>query len=550
MNKRYCILDCYVDEPACFGVPPFMSPYPRYVYGALVDAGVNEDAIDYITIDDMRTAEYVFHEYYSIVFCIGGAIVPGKYLGFSIGTLDEIKKIITGNKQQNFAIGGMIAHLVAPFPNSILVTGDIEQFAFEKASGNNCYTNNYRTYDNLARWSVYGSGVVKAHPQFPNLIAEIETYRGCPRQQHCSFCAEGLFSFVDFRQEEDIVAEVDALIQQGITRFRIGRQADIISYKAQLNHVTNGFPRPQPQPIISLFHELQKRKESGKISMLNIDNANPGSIYYYKNEASTIIDVLAQSVTAGDTLALGVESFDPAVIKKNSLKLQKDQLLDVIQLINDIGGTCDNGIHRLLPGINLIHGLIGENADTFKINYESLLEILHKGLLVKRINIRSLVPFPGTIAAQKQKKEGRLLINRYRYYRQKIRHEIDHNMITKLYPVGTVIANMFVLSNFQGYAYAKEIRSYAITAKIPLELTLYNSLHCIVVGHQERSLLCLPYPVNINTLPQKALATIPGIGKKTASAIIVQRPFNDFTQAMPYLVSVPGKLIDAIKLCF
>jgi len=56
--------------------------------------------------------------------------------------------------------------------------------------------------------------------------------------------------------------------------------------------------------------------------------------------------------------------------------------------------------------------------------------------------------------------------------------------------------------------------------------------------------------VNINTLPQKALATIPGIGKKTASAMIVQRPFNDFAQAMPYLVSVPGKLIDAIKLCF
>jgi len=40
MNKNYLILDFFVDEPACFGVPPFISPYPRYIYGALIQAGV------------------------------------------------------------------------------------------------------------------------------------------------------------------------------------------------------------------------------------------------------------------------------------------------------------------------------------------------------------------------------------------------------------------------------------------------------------------------------------------------------------------------------
>ena len=39
MGERFLILDCYVDEPACLGVPPFVSPYPRYIYGALIDAG-------------------------------------------------------------------------------------------------------------------------------------------------------------------------------------------------------------------------------------------------------------------------------------------------------------------------------------------------------------------------------------------------------------------------------------------------------------------------------------------------------------------------------
>jgi hypothetical protein len=35
MKRRYLILGCFIDGPACFGVPPFISPYPRYILGAL-----------------------------------------------------------------------------------------------------------------------------------------------------------------------------------------------------------------------------------------------------------------------------------------------------------------------------------------------------------------------------------------------------------------------------------------------------------------------------------------------------------------------------------
>jgi radical SAM superfamily enzyme with C-terminal helix-hairpin-helix motif len=48
------IVDGYVDEPAHFGVPPYISTYPRFTAGALVDAGVPEDAITYHTIDELR----------------------------------------------------------------------------------------------------------------------------------------------------------------------------------------------------------------------------------------------------------------------------------------------------------------------------------------------------------------------------------------------------------------------------------------------------------------------------------------------------------------
>ncbi|HPP50341.1 MAG TPA: radical SAM protein, partial [Spirochaetota bacterium] len=280
-----------------------------------------------------------------------------------------------------------------------------------------------------------------------------------------------------------------------------------------------------------------------------IDNANPGTIYYFPEESQTIIDCIAHTVTPGDTMPLGVESFDPAVIQKNNLKLHKDQVLQVVQLINDAGGKTINGIHRLLPGINLIHGLIGETADTFKINYESLVEILDKGLLLKRINIRSLFPFPGTIAAQKQT-HNTMIENRYRFYRDKIRNEIDHAMITRLFPIGTVIAHMQVLSCVHGYSYAKEIRSYAITAKIPVVLPLFSFVDCIVVGHQERSLLCLPYPLAINSLPQKALEAIPGVGKKGASTIIVHRPFANMNDVKQYLEHVPEIIMKAIAKGF
>ncbi len=45
------ILDGYVDEPACLGVPPYISPYIRTVAGALAAHGFT---VRYLTIDQLR----------------------------------------------------------------------------------------------------------------------------------------------------------------------------------------------------------------------------------------------------------------------------------------------------------------------------------------------------------------------------------------------------------------------------------------------------------------------------------------------------------------
>ena len=45
---KYTILDCYTDEAAGLGVPPYLGTYPRYIAGYL-----NEE-VNYLTIDDLR----------------------------------------------------------------------------------------------------------------------------------------------------------------------------------------------------------------------------------------------------------------------------------------------------------------------------------------------------------------------------------------------------------------------------------------------------------------------------------------------------------------
>src|SRR3989442_1383316 len=50
---KVVILDGYVDEPSKFGVPPYISPYPRYVTGAIHEAAHTSE---YVPIAQVRWA--------------------------------------------------------------------------------------------------------------------------------------------------------------------------------------------------------------------------------------------------------------------------------------------------------------------------------------------------------------------------------------------------------------------------------------------------------------------------------------------------------------
>lgn len=538
--RSFCILDCYVDEPACFGVPPFISPYPRYIFGALVGAGVDPGRIDYLTIDGLRGSDYILGSDYTMVFLVGGAVVPGKYLGSRIGSLAEIRRITERNSAQKFAIGGLISHVMPAGAGVIPVMNDIEEFAYRFTLGDQ--RDSRRRNRDLARWAVDGAALVRRHPRFPHVICEIETSRGCPRESHCSFCSEGLFGPVEFRDTEDIVSEIDALIGAGVSRFRIGRQADILQYRSDCTSFTNGFPRPAVGPISELLSELRGRTASGLIRTLNIDNANPGTIARFPDESAMILEELARTVTPGDTMALGVESFDERVIAANNLKSAPEESLRAIETINRIGGRRSGGLPILLPGVNLLHGLPGESAGTFETNYRRLMEIGERGLLIKRINIRQVLPFPGTPLYGRQAPVAKPVENRFRFYRDKIRSDIENPMLREIYPAGTILGELQILETRAGYSYGKQIASYSITAKFPYPLPGMSFHDAVVIGHRERSVIAFALPVDINALPQKALEIIPGIGKKRASDIILKRPFGSIDEAGELLAGVDGKI--------
>lgn len=525
-SRQYLILDCYVDEPACFGVPPFIAPYPRYVFGALVDAGVDPSLIVYRTIDQIRAEEYAIYEKFDAVFVIGGAVVPGKYLHARIGTQKDIQKIIAQNPHCLFFLGGALGRhtIEEEYRNAHEISGDIELFAYAYAQ--NIPRDGERNIEQIARWSVRGAAVVQQHPEYPHLICEIETYRGCPRKTRCHFCQEYLRQGVAFRSESHILDEIDALIECGVSRFRLGCQPDIIQYGSRLEEFHNGFPKPNPKSALQLFNALKERRMRGRITLLNIDNANPGSIANFPNESAEILATIAKMITPGDTIALGIESFDETVMRINNLKVKPDEAIYAITMINEICGAREEGIPKLLPGINLIHGLPGESEETFKVNYEYLKTILETGLLVKRINIRSVNPVAGTPVERSAQTPGARVRKRYEYYREKIRKDIDTAMLKKIYPPGIVLRELRVEAIHRTYAYARQIASYPIAVKIPFAFESKEFFNALVLAHQERSLVAIPMPFDINTLPYSALKHIPGLGAKGAEKLILERPLE------------------------
>lgn len=513
MGRKFVILDGYTDEPAGLGVPPYIDVYPRYIAGAIWDAEKDSNII-YYTIDQFRMDPSQFFKDASssyMVIVIAGVVVPGKYIGGKPITPEEVERIgrLLGNTftvlagpAARFGMGeegGKPAIPPSTFKRvySAVVNGDPEIYVRDFLLMGEEKAEEWakrKDYSEIERYAVLGAKIVRQHPNYGyNLTAEIETYRGCSRWVvgGCSFCIEPLYGKPISRDPKNVVAEVSALYEEGVRSFRIGRQPDIMAYGSE-DLGKKEIPTPNPEFIESFFRELRNRIGN---SMLHVDNANPAVIARFPNESRKAILGIVKYHSPGDVLAFGVESADERVVKANNLNATFEEAIKAVEIVNEVGKERgENGLPHILPGINFVLGLPGETAKTYEKNIEFLEEILKRGLMVRRINIRKVLVLPNTRLSAIWK-ESILEKNRERAKRfvWVVRHKYDPAFLKMVVPPGTILRELYVeREGGESYTYARQLGSYPLMVELEGKFEPPCILDARVVGYKGRSVKGIP----------------------------------------------------------
>ncbi len=504
---RVVILDGYTDEPAGLGVPPYIDVYARYIAGA-VWAADPRATVYYYTIDEARRNFSVFIKRAvesDFLIVIAGVVVPGRYLGGRPLTLEELlrlPRIITGPRKVlvgpaarfGFWESGkrvVSAREIAGLYD-VVVRGDAELVVYEIMRRGVESVNPFRVrrnYELTSKFAVLGARIVLQHPNHGlNLIAEIETFRGCARwvSGGCSFCIEPRYGRVQMRPVESIVDEVRALYALGVRGFRLGRQSDILVYGSrEVNY--KEFPSPNPEALNELFMRI--RGAAPSVRVLHVDNANPMTIALHAEAAEMALRAILRWHTPGDVLAFGVESVDPVVIRENNLGVEPEAVLEAVRIANRVGSKRGwNGFPELLPGLNFVLGLLGETRDTLRRNKEFLERILREKLLVRRVNIREVAVLEGTRLSSIKKWSSPARRN-YRGFKLWVRRSFDTVMMRRLFPKGLVLRRLYVEGYSEdGRLYARPPASYPVTVFLEEKAPLWSVVDVEVTGYGARSL--------------------------------------------------------------
>lgn len=509
---KVVLIDGYIDDPAALGVPPYTSPMIRSVAGAALDAGA--DSVEYITIDMIRGGRRIPEGAVTVV--LSGNTVPGKYLRSMPMSLKELRSILPKLKGWRM-IGGSAADSEEAQGFDFVIRKDLAASLYDGMTGKEV-GERYRTLDEWNRWMLLGADIVTAHQDFPQpLVVEMESYRGCHRYATggCSYCIEPLKGRPLMRSPSDILAEAARLRELGVRNVRIGGQTCIVSYGSEDD---SPVPRPNPSAVRELFDGL-----SGLgFDTIHVDNANPAVISTYPEESREVLSILADRCTDGNVLAFGMESADPRVVIENNLNSTAEQVVDAVRMVNEVGSARGpRGMPRLLPGLNIICGLDGETPATYGMDMDVLRRIRDEGLMVRRINIRQVLPV---------RREFRTRVDqrRFKRFKEEVREEIDRTMLERIVPRGTVLRDVYMELNDGNTTFGRQIGSYPLLVGVPYRLDVGGFHDVIVTGWGFRSITGITYPFDINSMPMSSLEALPGIGKKRATKIVLARPMSGF----------------------
>jgi radical SAM superfamily enzyme with C-terminal helix-hairpin-helix motif len=550
-EPAWLVIDGYEDEPAAFGVPPYVGFHIRYLCGVLEQAKI---PYEYTTIDAWRmylkqTGEDAVRKRLSEIAglaCIAGAVVPGRYLRGTPISLKETREIIRSLPSSTpalfggWAIRGWRQQGWAPLQANLFLALQDTDATLHAYLKTGAWSHQRRSAEQWTEWAQAGAGskAVTSHPDLGDemkpgpLTYEVEVYQGCVRYKRgCKFCIEPKKGVPIWRTPEDIIEEVRLAHDAGVQHVRLGGMTDTYTYMADGVRELE-YPVPNPEPIARLLHGL---RDDERLGILHTDNGNPSIIAENLEPSEAITKTLVETLSDGAVLSFGLESADPSVHVANWLNCDPAQLKTAIRLINKYGkARGERGLPKLLPGLNFIAGLNGETDASYQMNLDLLHEIRREGLLLRRINIRQVEGEGFQEIPQKA----------FNTFKTNVRDTIDGPLLHELFPLGSKLSDVHWETHDgrtrlpahmeeahtaercrgkAGITFGRQIGAYPILVGVEYHIPLETSSDIIVTGHGARSITGVETNFNHLTVSQKQLEAIPGIGEKTAWKLISQR---------------------------
>ena len=534
----WLVIDGYEDEPAAFGVPPYIGFHVRYVCGVFESRSLD---YEYITIDQWRLGQRPDVKNLDGIVLLAGAVVPGKYLRGTPISLRETDELVRTLPTEipffagGWAIRGWKQQGWNPLRKNLFMCLKDTDATLSWYLSTGEMKHQKRTDVEWTAWAQAGaiSKAVTEHPDLDGpLTFEVEVYQGCVRYKRgCKFCIEPKKGVPIWRTPHDIITEVTQAIDKGVKHVRLGGMTDVYTYMAE-GVVDLEYPIPNPEPLADLLHGL---RDDERLKTLHVDNGNPSIIAENLEPATEITKTMIETLSDGSVLSFGLESADPDVHEKNWLNCDSEQLKTAIRHINQYGREKgERGLPKLLPGLNFIAGLNGETKRTYELNKQLLSSIRDEGLWLRRINIRQV--------------EGKgfqeIPSELFSDFKNWTRDKIDSPLLAELFPLGQLLKDVRweahdgrirlpvhleeqhrdpSIHGKAGITFGRQIGAYPILIGVPYHIPLETEGDIVVTGHGARSITGIEVGLNMHTVNQKQLVAIPGIGEKSAWNLISTR---------------------------
>ena len=152
------------------------------------------------------------------------------------------------------------------------------------------------------------------------------------------------------------------------------------------------------------------------------------------------------------------------------------------------------------------------------MNLQFLQSIKDEGLLLRRINIRQVVPLRLQHVAHSKSQLYR--------FKQAVNQNINRTMLQQITPFGTVLKKVLLEVQRGNNTFGRQVGSYPLLVCLPYMKSVGCWVDVKIFDYGYRSITGIEFPLNINSASLSALEQLPTVGKKRAVRLIQHRPFT------------------------